>query len=68
MKTIDTHTHVLADDTIKILQKEMPSLGLKLSAFDADNSMIEVAGVPYRPFPRRPRHRAAARRYGRGRG
>ena len=51
-RTIDTHTHVLDDDTIKILQKEIPRLGLKLSSVDADNSLIEVAGVPYRPFPR----------------
>src|ERR1700733_13449852 len=51
-RTIDTHTHVLADDAIKILQKEIPSLGLKLTPFDADNAVIEVAGVPYRPFPR----------------
>jgi aminocarboxymuconate-semialdehyde decarboxylase len=51
-RTIDTHTHVLADDTIKLLQKEIPSLGLKLTPFDADNAVIEVAGVPYRPFPR----------------
>src|ERR1700691_116114 len=51
-RTIDTHTHVLADATIKILQKEIPSLGLKLTPFDDDNAIIEVAGVPYRPFPR----------------
>ncbi len=51
-KTIDTHTHILADATIGILQKEIPSLGLNIKAFDADNSLIEVAGVPYRPFPR----------------
>jgi len=51
-RTIDTHTHVLADDTIKILQKEIPALGLKLTTYDADNSVIEVAGVAYRPFPR----------------
>jgi aminocarboxymuconate-semialdehyde decarboxylase len=52
MKTIDTHTHVLADDTIKILQKEIPSLALKMTPFDADNAVCEVAGVAYRPFPR----------------
>jgi aminocarboxymuconate-semialdehyde decarboxylase len=51
-RTIDTHTHVLADDTIKILQREIPKLGLKLAPYDADNSVIEVAGVAYRPFPR----------------
>ena len=51
-RTIDTHTHVLDDDTIKLLQKEIPSLGLKMTPFDADNALCEVAGVPYRPFPR----------------
>ena len=51
-RTIDTHTHVLADATIKLLQKELPKLGLKLTPYDADNSIVEVAGVPYRPFPR----------------
>src|SRR5580704_4875261 len=51
-RTIDTHTHVLADATIKLLQKEIPSLNLKLTPYDADNAVVEVAGVPYRPFPR----------------
>jgi aminocarboxymuconate-semialdehyde decarboxylase len=51
-KTIDIHTHVLADATIKLMQKEIPSLGLKMAPYDADNSICEVAGVAYRPFPR----------------
>ena len=51
-RTIDTHTHVLADEAIKRLQKEIPSLGLKLTPLDADNSVLEVAGVPYKPFPK----------------
>lgn len=51
-RTIDTHTHVLADATIKLLQKEIPSLNLKLTPFDGDNAVLEVAGVAYRPFPR----------------
>jgi aminocarboxymuconate-semialdehyde decarboxylase len=51
-RTIDTHTHVLADATIKLLQKEIPRLNLTLSLIDSDNSVLEVAGVPYRPFPR----------------
>jgi len=51
-KTIDIHTHVLADATIKLMQKEVPSLGLKMAPYDADNSICEVAGVAYRPFPR----------------
>src|SRR5687767_1566521 len=52
MKVIDIHAHVLADDTIALLQKEAPSIGLKLSAIDAEFSVLEVAGHPYRPFPR----------------
>jgi aminocarboxymuconate-semialdehyde decarboxylase len=51
-RTIDTHTHILADTTIKLLQDEFPQLGLKLTPLDADNAVLEVAGVPYRPFPR----------------
>ncbi len=52
MKVIDIHAHVLADETIALLQKEAPAIGLKLSAIDAEFSVLEVAGHPYRPFPR----------------
>jgi aminocarboxymuconate-semialdehyde decarboxylase len=51
-KTIDMHTHVLADATVKLMQKEIPSLGLKMAPYDADNAVCEVSGVAYRPFPR----------------
>lgn len=51
-KTIDIHTHVLADATTKLMRKEIPSLGLKMAPYDADNAVCEVAGVAYRPFPR----------------
>ena len=51
-RTIDIHTHVLADATIKLLQKEVPQLGLKLTPIDADNAELEVDDVRYRPFPR----------------
>ena len=51
-RTIDIHTHVLADATIRLMQQEIPSLGLKMTPFDADNAVCEVAGVAYRPFPR----------------
>ena len=51
-RTIDIHTHVLADATIKLLQKEVPQLGLTLTPIDADNSELEVDEVRYRPFPR----------------
>ena len=51
-KTIDIHTHVLADATVKLMQKEIPRLGLKMAPYDADNAVCEVAGVAYRPFSR----------------
>jgi aminocarboxymuconate-semialdehyde decarboxylase len=51
-RTIDTHTHVISEDAIKALQQEVPSLGLKFTPMDGDNFVCEVAGVPYRPFPR----------------
>jgi aminocarboxymuconate-semialdehyde decarboxylase len=51
-RTIDIHTHVLADATIKLLQKEVPQLALKLGALDGDNAALEVGGVRYTPFPR----------------
>src|SRR5271156_2565758 len=59
-RTIDTHTHILADATIKLLQKEIPQLGLKLTAYDNEISVRDVAGVPSRPF-RRGGHDIAAR-------
>src|SRR3974390_1093798 len=51
-RTIDIHTHVLADATIKFLQKEIPQLGLKLTPIDANSAELEVDDVRYRPFPR----------------
>jgi aminocarboxymuconate-semialdehyde decarboxylase len=52
MPIIDVHTHVLAEDTIRLLQKEAPSIGLKLQPLDAESALLEVAGVAYKPFPR----------------
>jgi aminocarboxymuconate-semialdehyde decarboxylase len=51
-RTIDTHTHVISDEAIKVLQKELPGIGLKLTPIDDEAAVCEVAGVPYRPFPR----------------
>jgi aminocarboxymuconate-semialdehyde decarboxylase len=52
MKTVDFHAHILADDTIRLLQSEAPKIGLRLTPIDGDAAVIEVAGTPYRPFPR----------------
>jgi aminocarboxymuconate-semialdehyde decarboxylase len=51
-QTIDAHAHILGEDTIRLLQKEAPQLGLKLTPIDKDFSVFELAGTAYRPFPR----------------
>jgi aminocarboxymuconate-semialdehyde decarboxylase len=52
MKTIDVHAHILSDETMGLLQREVPSLGVKHTALDAEFGELEVAGSAYRPFPR----------------
>ena len=52
MRTIDIHTHVLTEETIGLLQKESSKIAPKLTPIDGDFSVLDVAGVPYRPFPR----------------
>ncbi|MFL4981755.1 MAG: amidohydrolase family protein [Xanthobacteraceae bacterium] len=52
MKAIDVHAHILSDETMRLLQEALPSLGVKHTATDADFGVLEVAGTAYRPFPR----------------
>jgi aminocarboxymuconate-semialdehyde decarboxylase len=52
MKVIDIHAHILADDTIRLLQREVPQVPIKLTPIDQEFSVLEVAGAAYRPFPR----------------
>lgn len=49
---IDCHAHILAEDTMKLLQKEAPSVAPKLTAIGNDMYELTVAGSPYRPFPK----------------
>ena len=51
-RTIDVHTHILTEETMRLLNKESPEARAGLTPLDADNSVLEVAGMPYRPFPR----------------
>lgn len=50
--TIDAHAHILAEDTIRLLQREVPSVAPNLTPIDEDFAVLEVAGHVYRPFPR----------------
>ena len=51
-KTIDIHAHVTSEETVRLMQKEAPKVGPKITPVDADTAVYEVAGVAYRPFPR----------------
>jgi aminocarboxymuconate-semialdehyde decarboxylase len=52
MRAIDVHSHVLTEETMGLLQKEAPKIAPRLGPIDADFAVLEVAGTPYRPFPR----------------
>jgi len=52
MRTIDVHTHVLTEETMKLIGKEAPKVAPTLKPIDADFAVLDVAGTPYRPFPR----------------
>ena len=50
-RTVDTHTHVLTEETMKLLNKETPKVASSLK--DRKGRLrCDVAGVPYRPLPR----------------
>jgi aminocarboxymuconate-semialdehyde decarboxylase len=46
------HSHVLTEETMELLRKEAPAVAPKLTPIDDSFAVLEVAGVPYRPFPR----------------
>jgi aminocarboxymuconate-semialdehyde decarboxylase len=50
--TIDTHAHILDLETIRLLQKEVPSVAPMLTPIDDDFADLTVAGSHYKPFPR----------------
>ncbi len=51
-RTLDIHTHVLTEEMMARLGKESPKVAARMSALDKDSFVLEIAGVPYRPFPR----------------
>jgi aminocarboxymuconate-semialdehyde decarboxylase len=52
MKIIDVHAHVLTKEAMDRLQREVPQVRLRMTPIDDESSVIEVAGVAYRPYPR----------------
>jgi aminocarboxymuconate-semialdehyde decarboxylase len=51
-RTIDTHAHVLTEETMALLRQAAPKIGPKLTPIDAESARLDVAGVAYKPFPR----------------
>ena len=52
VRTIDTHTHILTEETAALLRKEAPKVSVTITPVDAESATLDVAGVVYRPFPR----------------
>jgi aminocarboxymuconate-semialdehyde decarboxylase len=50
-RTIDTHTHILAEETAALLTKAAPKSPVTITPYDAENATLDVGGVVYRPFP-----------------
>src|SRR5438270_1635036 len=51
-RTLDVHTHILTEETMGIIRKEIPRLAPRLTPIDADYAVLEIGGTAYRPFPR----------------
>jgi aminocarboxymuconate-semialdehyde decarboxylase len=51
-RKIDVHAHILSEETISLMRKEAPKVGPRLERIDDNFAVLEVAGRPYRPFPR----------------
>jgi aminocarboxymuconate-semialdehyde decarboxylase len=51
LRTIDTHTHILAEETAVLLNKEAPKLGVAITRVDAAIAKLEAGGTVYPDFP-----------------
>lgn len=51
-RTIDTHAHILTEETMRLIAGEAPKLAPVLQDSAADPTVLTVAGVPYAPFIR----------------
>ncbi len=51
-RNIDVHAHILSEETMRLIAKEAPAIGPRLTPIDGEFAVLEVNGVPYKPFPR----------------
>jgi aminocarboxymuconate-semialdehyde decarboxylase len=52
LRTIDVHAHILTEETLKVLQREVPSYRLKLRDVGADFATLDMGAISYPKFPR----------------
>ncbi|HXF53960.1 MAG TPA: amidohydrolase family protein [Hyphomicrobiaceae bacterium] len=50
-QVIDIHAHVLTQAMIRSLRKEAPSINLKVTPLDRQDTVLEIAGLMQKPFP-----------------
>jgi aminocarboxymuconate-semialdehyde decarboxylase len=50
--TIDVHAHILTEETIAILNREVPGYRLKLRDIDGDFATLDMGAISYPKFPR----------------
>src|SRR5215813_13611705 len=50
-KAIDAHAHICTEETMNLLNKEIPKVASSLKEYEKDVFEWSVCGVPYRPFP-----------------
>ena len=50
-RTIDTHTHILTQETAALMSKAAPKVPVTITPTDAESAALDVGGVVYRPFP-----------------
>jgi len=51
LRTIDTHTHILTQETAALLTKAAPKTPVTITPVDEAYAALDVGGVVYRPFP-----------------
>ena len=51
LRTIDTHTHILTQETAALLREAAPQVPVSITPADAEAAALDVGGTVYRPFP-----------------
>jgi aminocarboxymuconate-semialdehyde decarboxylase len=52
LRTIDAHAHILTEETLATLQRQVPSYRLQLRDVDGDFATLDAGAITYPKFPR----------------